>query len=95
MTSLHRIAPDLGVKDHSYGWYSWMMSNTTTQNRTLLLYKNYDALTIAKVQMLNKPCIHYIDVKSSEQSAGNHWTDILIRQQEFAGPTHNDMFIRA
>ncbi len=71
-----------------------MMSNTTTQNRNLLLYKNYDAF-IAKVQMLNKPYIHYTDVKSNEQSAGNHWTDILIRQQEFAGPPHNDMFIRA
>jgi hypothetical protein len=68
-----------------------MMSNTTTQNRNLLLYKNY----IAKVLMLNKPYIHYKDVKSNEQSAGNHWTDILVRQQEFAGPPHNDMFIRA
>ncbi len=45
--------------------------------------------------MLNKPYIHYKDVKSNEQSAGNHWTDILVRQQEFAGPPHNDMFIRA
>jgi hypothetical protein len=72
-----------------------MMLNTTTQNMNLLLFKNYDALTKAKVQMLNKPYIHYIDFKSNEQSAGNHWTDILIRQQEFAGPPHNDMFIRA
>ncbi len=42
---------------------------------------------------VNKPYIHYIDVKSNEQSAGNHWTDILIRQQEIAAPPHNYMFI--
>jgi|LakMenE01Jun11ns_1017448.scaffolds.fasta_scaffold8649767_2 hypothetical protein len=72
-----------------------MMSNPTTQSRNLLLYKNYDTLTIAKAQMLNKPYIHYKDVKSDEQSAGNHWTDILIGQQEMAGPPHNDMFIRS
>ncbi len=72
-----------------------MMSNPTTQNRNLLLYKNYNALTIAKVKILNKPYIHHIDVKSNEQSGGNHWSDILIRQQEIAGPPHNDMFIRS
>jgi hypothetical protein len=71
------------------------MSNPTTQNRNLLLYKNHDTLTQAKAQMLNKPYIHYIDVKINEQSAGSHWTDILIRQQEIAGPPRNDMFIRS
>jgi hypothetical protein len=45
--------------------------------------------------MLSKPYIHYIDVKSNEQaSAGNLWTDILIRQQEIAGLPYNDMFIK-
>ncbi len=61
-----------------------MISNATTQNRNLLLYKNHDTLSIAKAQMLNESYIHYIDVKSIEQSAENHWTDILIRQQEIA-----------
>ena len=32
-------------------------------NRDLLLFKIITLLTIAKVQMLNKPYIHYIDVK--------------------------------
>jgi hypothetical protein len=32
-------------------------------NRNLLLYKIIMLLTTAKVQMLNKPYIHYIDVK--------------------------------
>ena len=40
-----------------------MMSNPKTQNGNLLLYKNISALTIAKVQMLNRPYIHYIDIK--------------------------------
>ena len=30
----------------------------------------YDALTIAKAQMLNKPYIHYMDVKIMNKSAG-------------------------
>jgi hypothetical protein len=71
------------------------MSNPTTQNRNLLLYKNYDTLTLAKAQMLSKPYIHYIDVKSNEQRQQEiAATDILIRQQEIAGPPYNDMFIR-
>jgi hypothetical protein len=37
-------------------------------------------LTIEKAQMLNKPYIHYIDVKIMN-NVSNHWTDILIRQQ--------------
>jgi hypothetical protein len=36
-------------------------------NRNLLLYKNIMLLTIAKVQMLNKPYIHYKDEHSNEQ----------------------------
>ncbi len=37
----NRIASDLDVKDHTaVDDYSWMMSNPTTQNRNLLLYKN-------------------------------------------------------
>jgi hypothetical protein len=44
--------------------------------------------------MLNKPYIHYIDVKVRTTSAGNHWTDILVRQQEIAGLPYNDMFIK-
>ncbi len=36
-----RIASDLDVRDHTVlDEYSWMMSNPTTQNRNLLLYKN-------------------------------------------------------
>ncbi len=31
--------------------------------------------------MLNKPYIHYIDVKIIQRQQDNHWTDILIRQQ--------------
>jgi hypothetical protein len=42
---------------------SWMMSNPITQNKNLLLYKIMMLLTIAKVQLLNKPYIHYIDIK--------------------------------
>jgi hypothetical protein len=43
---------------------SCMMSNPTTQNRNLLILytRIHDALTLAKVQMLNKLYIHYIDV---------------------------------
>ncbi len=51
-------------------------------------------LTIAKVQMLNKPYIHYKDIKVMNTSAGNHWTDILIRQQETTELPYNDMFIK-
>jgi hypothetical protein len=40
-----------------------MMSNPITHKRNLLLYKIIMLLTIAKVQMLNKPYIHYIDIK--------------------------------
>jgi hypothetical protein len=44
--------------------------------------------------MLDKPYIHYIGVKIMNTSAGNHWTDILIRQQETTEPPYNDMFIK-
>ena len=40
-----------------------MMSNPITHNRNLLLNKIIMLLTIAKVPMLNKPYIHYIDIK--------------------------------
>ncbi len=40
-----------------------MMSNPITLNRNLLQYKIIILLTKAKVQMLNKPYIHYIDIK--------------------------------
>ncbi len=60
-------------------------------NRNVLLYKIIMLLTIAKVQLLNKPYIHYIDIK---RPAGNHWTDILIRQQETTELPYNDMFIK-
>jgi hypothetical protein len=67
-SSLHIIVSDLDVRVHTAidGFlddYPWMMSNPITQNRNLLLYKNINALIIAKVQMLNKPYIHYIDIK--------------------------------
>jgi hypothetical protein len=42
---------------------SWMMSNPTTKIGIYYFTRIHDALTIAKVQMLNKPYIHYIDVK--------------------------------
>jgi hypothetical protein len=65
-SSLHIIASDLDVRDHTARFlddYTWKMSNPKTQNGNLLLYKNISALTIAKVQMLNRPYIHYIDIK--------------------------------
>jgi hypothetical protein len=42
--------------------------------------------------MLNKPYIYYIDVKVI--NSRNHWTDIVIRQQEITGLPYNDMFIK-
>ncbi len=63
-----------------------MMSNPTT--------RIHDALTIAKVQMLNKPYIHYIDVKVMNSVSRKSLADILIRKQEIAGLPNNDMFIK-
>ncbi len=45
MSSLHRIASDIDVRDHTamdkfLDDYPWMMSNPMSQNRNLLLYKN-------------------------------------------------------
>ena len=40
-----------------------MMLNPITHNGNFLLYKIIIILTIAKAQMLNKPYIHYIDIK--------------------------------
>ncbi len=38
------------------------------------------------------PYIHYIDVKYNEhpRSAGHHWTDIIIRQQDISRLSYND-----
>ncbi len=41
---------------------SWIMSNPITKIG-ICYYTRNNALTIAIVQMLNKPYIHYIDVK--------------------------------
>ncbi len=65
---MHIIASDLDVKDHCHDDVvvdenPWMMPNPRTHNRDLLLYNMYNASTIAKAQMLNKPYIHYIGVK--------------------------------
>jgi hypothetical protein len=57
-------------------------------------YARNNALTITKVQMLNKPNIHYIDIKVMNTSAGNHWTDILIRQQVTTELPYYNMFIK-
>jgi len=56
----------------------------------LLLYKNYNALTIAKVKILNKPYIHHIDVKSNEQCQ----QEITGLTSLTAGLPYNDMFIK-
>ncbi len=45
-----------------------MMSNPITNNRNFLFYKIIIILTIAKAQMLNKPYIHYIDIKMNNVS---------------------------
>ncbi len=45
----NRKASDLDVKDHTaLDDYSWMISNPTTQNRNLLLYKNIWCFTFNK-----------------------------------------------
>jgi hypothetical protein len=71
-----------------------MRSNPITQNRNLLLYKIIILLTIAKAQMLNKPYIHYIDIKVMNNVSRKPLADILIRQQETTELPYNDMFFK-
>jgi hypothetical protein len=53
-SSLHRIASDLDVKNHCMDEFLDDVKSYNT-NRNLLLHKIIMLLTIAKVQMLNKP----------------------------------------
>ncbi len=56
--------------------------------KDLLLY--IICSTITKVQMLNKPYIHHIDVKIMN----NHWTDIYKTAGQPLNCSYNDMFIK-
>jgi hypothetical protein len=64
--------------------------------KDLLLYNNMLVSTIAKAHMLNKPYIHYIDVKiMNNVSRRCNWTDTIIRQQAVQlDCSYNDMFIK-
>ncbi len=62
-SSLHRIASDLDVKDHTAMDEFLDDVKSYNTNRNFLLYKIIMLLTIAKVQMLNMPYIQYIDIK--------------------------------
>ncbi len=62
-SSLHEIASDLDVKDHIAMDEFLDDVKSYNTNRNLILYKIIMLLIIAKVQMLNKPYMHYIDIK--------------------------------
>ncbi len=69
---------------------AWMMSNPITQER--ICYFTIICSTIAQAQMLNKPYIHYMDVKIMNRRC--NWTDTIIRQQAVQlNCSYNDMFI--
>ncbi len=61
-SSLHRIASDLDVKDHTA--MDEILDDVKSITQIGICYSTrYNALTIAKVQMLNKPYVHCIDIK--------------------------------
>ncbi len=62
-SSLHRIASDLDIKDHTAMDEFLDDVKSYNTNRNLLLYKIIMLLSIAEVKILNKPYIHYIDIK--------------------------------